>query len=128
AGRWCEQGAGGVRPVDLEAVAGPFLESGATELNAALLLNGYGLQGWEMTHGGSQDGEELRYVVLKRPARADAALRRGAALLKGAAVGTLAVGLARFLMADGARAAEPEEKINGDAIRNGREAPASRTW
>jgi len=136
AGRWCEQDAVGARPVDLEAVAGPFLEAGATQLNAALLLNGYGLQGWEMTHGGCQDGEELRYVVLKRPARAragttdgdgDAALRRGAALLKGAAVGTLAVGLARLFMADGARAAEPEEKLNGDAIRNGRKAPAGRT-
>lgn len=103
-GRWCEQDAAGARPVDLEAVAGPFLEAGATQLNAALLLNGYGLQGWEMTHGGPQDGGELNYVVLKRPVRAmtpdghaDGALRRNAALLKGAAVGTLAVGLARFL-------------------------------
>src|SRR5438128_841049 len=92
AGRWCEQGAGGDRPVDLEAVAGPFLAGGTTELNAALLLNGYGLQGWEMTHGVCQGEQELRYIVLKRRTRAgaphadshpDAALRRGAALLKG---------------------------------------------
>ena len=33
----------------------------------------------------------------------------------------------RFLMTDGARAAEPEEKLNANARRNGREAPAGRT-
>jgi len=134
-GRWCEQSAAGDRPVDLETVAGPFLEGGTTELNAALLLNGYGLQGWEMTHGVCQGEEGLRYIVLKRRARAgvlhadgypDAALRRGAALLKGAAVGTLAVGLARLFMTDGAPSAELEENLNGDAIRNGRESPAGR--
>jgi hypothetical protein len=137
AGRWCEQGAGGARPVDLDAVAGPFLEAGATQLNAALLLNGYGLQGWEMVYGSSEGAEELRCLVLKRRVqmlalRAEgdpgAALRRGAALLKGAAVGTLAVGLARLFMTDGAASTEAEENVNGDAIRNGREAPAGRAW
>jgi hypothetical protein len=115
AGRWHEQDAGATRPVDLEAMVGPFLSAGATQLNAALLLNGYGLQGWEMVLGDCQGEDELRHVVLKRPRRAaggdreepaGAGIRRGAALLKGAAVGTLAIGLARLLMSDGARDSE----------------------
>jgi len=138
-GRWCEQGVSGAGPVDLEAVAGPLLGGGATPLNAALLLNGYGRRGWEMVHGDGDGTEEPRYLVLKRPAAAmraslpaEVALRRGAALLKGAAVGTLAVGLARFLMADGAaESAAPEETpddqpIHGDPRRNGRAAEAGR--
>jgi hypothetical protein len=116
--------------VDLEAVAGPFLEGGSTPLNAALLLNGYGLRGWEMVYGSGHGADDLRYIVLKRRARSvpggdahsDAAPRRGAALLTGAAVGTLAVGLARLFMADGATGVELEEKF--DAKKNGREISA----
>jgi hypothetical protein len=136
-GRWCEQGVGGACSVDLEAVAGPLLDGGTTPLNAALLLNGYGRRGWEMVHGDGDGADEPRYIVLKRPAAspaAEAALRRGAALLKGAAVGTLAVGLARCFMGDGAsESAAPEEKSYdetppGDTHRSGRPAKAGRGW
>ena len=136
AGRWHEQRAGETRPVDLEAIAGPLLTAGVTHLNAALLLNGYGLQGWEMVHGGCPGEDDLRYLVLRRrrarpvaPAgngHADTAVRRGAALLKGAAVGTLAIGLARLIMSNGAHGHGKEEHGDAGTVHGDREAAAGR--
>jgi hypothetical protein len=102
AGRWQERGTDGDRPVDLEARVGALLTAAATPLSEAMLLNGYGQEGWEMALGTGHDGGDLNYLLLKRPqssrgGRAGGRARAGLSFLTGAVAGALAIGLAALL-------------------------------